>query len=560
MSKNVNILDCTLRDGGYYTDWDFPEIFVKSLVKSLDHHGVNIIELGYKSPKLGGPYRKCNDGFISSIINFPVMAKLAFMIDAKDYIDNGKVNKDLLFDVIKEKANSPFDVCRIAIKIDELRYLDTLNECVTSLGYDVFCNLMTASILSAEQINNFVSECKRIGINVKYVADSYGSLTPYDVRKIFASRDIEGIHTHDNMGLAFANCLEAERCGATYLDGTLLGMGRGVGNVKTEQLLQDAGTILPSLLDCIDMVQEMKDVYKWGQNPLYMMAGKHTIHPLYVQDLNGSNLSNESLIKSLNSLKGQFSYDPSLLDGLKEQRAVVVIPARYKSSRFPGKPLAKINGKEMILHVAEKAEQAVGKDNVYVATENSEIAVVVRKNGYKVVITSDKCLTGTDRVAEAAKEIEADIFVNVQGDEPMIDPGDINRAINLKKRNPNHVINCMSAICKEDNPEDRKIPKVICDLDGNLVYCSRNVLPGNKSGKSKNVYKQVCIYAFDRKQLNGFRSDSKTPLESQEDIEIVRFLEKSIPVKMLLVDNVSYAVDYLEDVSVVERLLKDDNN
>jgi 3-deoxy-manno-octulosonate cytidylyltransferase (CMP-KDO synthetase) len=308
------------------------------------------------------------------------------------------------------------------------------------------------------------------------------------------------------------------------------------------------------------MVQEMKDVYKWGQNPLYMMAGKHTIHPLYVQDLNGSNLSNESLIKSLNSLKGQFSYDPSLLDGLKEQRAVVVIPARYKSSRFPGKPLAKINGKEMILHVAEKAEQAVGKDNVYVATENSEIAVVVRKNGYKVVITSDKCLTGTDRVAEAAKEIEADIFVNVQGDEPMIDPGDINRAINLKKRNPNHVINCMSAICKEDNPEDRKIPKVICDLDGNLVYCSRNVLPGNKSGKSKNVYKQVCIYAFDRKQLNGFRSDSKTPLESQEDIEIVRFLEKSIPVKMLLVDNVSYAVDYLEDVSVVERLLKDDNN
>jgi 3-deoxy-manno-octulosonate cytidylyltransferase (CMP-KDO synthetase) len=524
MSKNVNILDCTLRDGGYYTDWDFSEIFVKSLVKSLDKHGVNIIELGYKSPKLGGPYRKCNDGFISSVVDFPVMAKLAFMIDAKDYIDNGKVNKDLLFDIIKEKSSSPFDVCRIAIKIDELRYLETLNECITSLGYEVFCNLMTASILSDVQIDSFISECKRIGIGVKYIADSYGSLTPYDVRKMFRTRDIDGIHTHDNMGLAFANCLEAVQCGANYIDGTLLGMGRGVGNVKTEQLLQDSGTILPSLLDCIDMVQEMKDVYKW--------------------------------VKSLNSLKGQSSYDPSLLDDLKEQRAVVVIPARYKSSRFPGKPLAKINGKEMILHVAEKAEQAVGKENVYVATENSEIAVVVRKNGYKVVITSDKCLTGTDRVSEAAEEIDADIFVNVQGDEPMIEPEDIKRAIDLKKKNPNHVINCMSPICKEDTPEDKKIPKVICDLNNNLLYCSRNVLPGNKAGKTKDVYKQVCIYAFSKKQLNDFKSETKTPLESQEDIEIVRFLEKSVPVKMLLVENVSYAVDYLEDITVVENILK----
>ena len=119
------------------------------------------------------------------------------------------------------------------------------------------------------------------------------------------------------------------------------------------------------------------------------------------------------------------------LEHLKQQRAVVVIPARYKSSRFPGKPLAKINGKEMILHVAEKAEQAVGKENVYIATENSNISNIVKKSGYKVVITSDSCLTGTDRVAEASYEINADIFVNVQGDEPMIDPNDIKKAIKL---------------------------------------------------------------------------------------------------------------------------------
>jgi hypothetical protein len=173
-----------------------------------------------------------------------------------------------------------------------------------------------------------------------------GLLPPLNVKNIFTPKTrFSGIHTHDNMGLAFANCLEAISCGATYIDGTLLGMGRGVGNVRTEQLLLYRDNITPSLLDCVDEFEKLKSQYKWGHNSLYMKAGKEHIHPLYLQDLNQSNLTNKELLNVLDTLSECSSYDKDKLKKLTQQRAVVVIPARYKSSRFPGKPLAMIKRK-----------------------------------------------------------------------------------------------------------------------------------------------------------------------------------------------------------------------
>ena len=554
--KQFKILDCTLRDGGYYTDWQFKPELVKKLVKALDSNNTDIIEMGYKSPVKGGPYRKCNDGFINSIIDFKITSKLCFMIDVKDYIKGNEINFDLLDDIINNKAASPFSVCRIAAKYEEIKYLPELCKYIDRKGYSVICNLMGVSLLTPTEIGEFV-ELTYDGPSIAlYVADSYGSLYPNDVVKIFKGGGINGIHTHDNLGLAFANCLSSLDNGAEYVDGTLLGMGRGVGNVRTEQLLTYRQSITSELLDCIDDFTKLKEKYRWGHNTLYMMAGKNHTHPLYVQDLNQSNLSNADLLKAMHNLSSVASYFPEQLPKLKEQRAVVVIPARYKSSRFPGKPLAKINGKEMILHVAEKAELAVGKENVYIATENEKIALVCKTAGYNIVITSDNCLTGTDRVAEASKEIDADIFINVQGDEPMVDPNDIIRVIETKKNNPKSVINCMSKLHKDEVATDKKIPKVIFDLNDNLIYSSRNPIPGKKEGDSTIAYKQVAIYAFSMAQLNNFSQDKKTPLENEEDIEINRFIEKGIPVKMLRVTKVSYAVDYLEDIKIVERELK----
>lgn len=549
----MKILDCTLRDGGYYTDWHFDNELVRRLVKSLDTN-VDVIELGYKSPIKGGPYRKCNDGFIKSVVNFDVSSKLSFMIDAKDYINRHYLLEDII------KPSGIFQICRVAVKKSEIANSLELIERIQDLGYEVMCNLMQTSILEGVDIKYFTDSMDKVGVDVRYVADSYGALKPMDVESIFENHSVQGIHTHDNLNLAFANCVTALDGGAEWCDGTVTGMGRGVGNVFTEQLLQlKDGDISADVLDLVDEFQTMKNKLGWGHNPLYMYAGMNTVHPLYVQDLNQSNLKGSQLFEAASKLKNTYSYDSSKLKELKEQRSVVVIPARYKSSRFPGKPLAKIYGKEMILWVCEIAEKSVGSKNVYVATENEEIAHFVKNNGYQVVMTSDECLTGTDRVAEASKEIDADIFINIQGDEPLVSADDVNKVIEAKKDNPKHIINCMSKLHIDEDPSDVKIPKVVTDNNNNLLYASRGCVPMNKNGLDpiivgSEAYKQVCIYGFSKEQLNKFHSDNKTSLESVEDIEIVRFLEKGMKVKMLELDTVSYAVDYPEDIKKIEEI------
>ena len=119
---------------------------------------------------------------------------------------------------------------------------------------------------------------------------------------------------------------------------------------------------------------------------------------------------------------------------MKKLKSIIVIPARYKSSRFPGKPLVKILGKPMIQWTAEISAKAVGIENVFIATEDTEIEKAVLQMGYQVIMTSDKCLTGTDRLAEVASKIEADIYVNVQGDEPLVNHNDIIKIISCKKK------------------------------------------------------------------------------------------------------------------------------
>ncbi|MDR0579571.1 MAG: 3-deoxy-manno-octulosonate cytidylyltransferase [Campylobacteraceae bacterium] len=240
-------------------------------------------------------------------------------------------------------------------------------------------------------------------------------------------------------------------------------------------------------------------------------------------------------------------------------KSVVIIPARFKSSRFPGKPLTPLLGKQMILWVAKLSAQAVGRENVYVATDDKRIADIVNSNGYLAVMTDDKCLTGTDRVAEAAKQIEADIYINVQGDEPTLNPNDIIKVIEVKKQEMDAVINGFCWIMKTENVDNINIPKVITNERNELVYISRKALPGFKEQKNapNHFKKQVCIYAFDYEQLEAFyRFGRKSFLEQCEDIEILRFLELNMPIKMVQTSSGSLAVDIPEDISQVEAALK----
>ena len=240
-------------------------------------------------------------------------------------------------------------------------------------------------------------------------------------------------------------------------------------------------------------------------------------------------------------------------------KVIIVIPARYSSSRFPGKPLVKLLGKPMIIWVAELSTKAVGKENVYIATDDDQIQKTVIQMGYKVVMTSKNCLTGTDRLAEVANKIEADIYVNVQGDEPLVDPKDIQKVIDLKKKYPNEVINGYTMMEKDEDPKSLSKPKIIFTEDKRMVYISRQPLPGFKDQKynSKVYYKQVCIYAFNREELLTFGSfGRKSKLEESEDIEIIRFLEWGKTIRLIETQSGSLAVDEPKDVEKVERILK----
>ena len=240
-------------------------------------------------------------------------------------------------------------------------------------------------------------------------------------------------------------------------------------------------------------------------------------------------------------------------------KIIGIIPARYQSSRFPGKALALVLGKALILHVAEKVEQALGRENTYIATDDARIASVVEAAGYQVVMTGSDHLTGTDRLWEVATKVPADIYVNVQGDEPMVDPADIRNIADVKRRFPEYIVNGMCDLAPDEDPANVNIPKVLVSASNKLIYMSRLPVPGIKRhGAIVPTYKkQVCIYAFSYEDLKAFGAcTEKAEYEFFEDIEILRFFDLGIPIQMVETAGASLAVDIPEDVTHVEEAMR----
>lgn len=231
----------------------------------------------------------------------------------------------------------------------------------------------------------------------------------------------------------------------------------------------------------------------------------------------------------------------------------IIIPARLKSKRFPEKPLKSIMGTPMVIKVAKICERVIGKKNIFIATDSKKISLLVSKYDFNSILTSKKCLTGTDRVAEAAMKIPGEIFINVQGDEPLIKPIDIKRIIDAKIKNKDKIICGYTTIKKGIKPSLNSIPKVVLNEKKELVYISRSLIPGSKK-RIKNYLKQVCIYGFNKSELRSFkRFKRKSKLEYVEDIELLRFFELGKKILMVKTSEDSIAVDYPRDIKKVER-------
>ncbi len=241
-------------------------------------------------------------------------------------------------------------------------------------------------------------------------------------------------------------------------------------------------------------------------------------------------------------------------------KVVGVIPARYQSSRFPGKPLADLCGKPMIWWVYQQCKKVREFEQVYVATDDARILDTCALFGMDAILTSREHRTGTDRVGEVARKVSADLYVNIQGDEPLLEPETIRAAITpFYLQESLQVVNLMTKIKDPVDVVNFTVPKVVTNRDGIGVYLTRAAAPYPKGAIDFDYYKQVCVYGF-RPDALRFYCDygmeyGKAKAEAVEDIEILRFIENGYRVLYVEVESGSVAVDTQNDLEKVRRLI-----
>ncbi len=236
-------------------------------------------------------------------------------------------------------------------------------------------------------------------------------------------------------------------------------------------------------------------------------------------------------------------------------RILGVIPARFRSSRFPGKALATIAGKPIIQHVFERASQARYLSDIVIATDDERIRLAARNFGAPARMTRADHPSGTDRVAEAASADSAQLVVNIQGDEPLIDPNAIDAAVLALIDDPDIPMGTLKK--RIENPKELANPnvvKVVTDLAGNAIYFSRSVIPSVRHGEAAAHYKHIGLYVYRREFLLGYSRLPIGPLERAERLEQLRALESGHSIRVVETDYESLGVDTPEDLERVAEL------
>jgi 3-deoxy-manno-octulosonate cytidylyltransferase (CMP-KDO synthetase) len=231
-----------------------------------------------------------------------------------------------------------------------------------------------------------------------------------------------------------------------------------------------------------------------------------------------------------------------------------VIPARYKSTRLPGKPLLLISGKPMIQQVYEHAKKSKYLSDVIVATDDREIFSCVKSFGGKVVMTSSKHKSGTDRICEAVKNIKADIIVNIQGDEPFIDCRNIDKAVEpfLKDKSINVSTLAIKIKDKKEIGDPNKV-KVVFDNNNFALYFSRSAVPFNRDGVKADYYKHIGLYVYRKSFLLKYSNLKQTKPEIAEKLEQLRILGYGEKIKVIVTNKDSISIDTKEDYKKINK-------
>jgi len=298
-NKNIKILDCTLRDGGYYNKWDFDRDTVDEYLTAVKDSSVDVVELGFRSlPKdtFMGPYYYTTDEFINQL-DLPKGPIYGVMINGKEFINKLGGDQSGIKELFNKKKNSPISLVRIAINFNHALESKAIARELKNMGYIVAINLMQAH---GKSDNEYIKISKIINdwqiYDVLYFADSLGNMIPEEVQKICQCirqgwSGPLGIHTHNNKNMALINSMTAVSNGATWCDGTVTGMGRGAGNVSTESLILEMTHLghhsgnANMMQPAVEKFTVLKNKYDWGSNLYYHYASNHGIHPTFVQSL-----------------------------------------------------------------------------------------------------------------------------------------------------------------------------------------------------------------------------------------------------------------------------------
>jgi 3-deoxy-manno-octulosonate cytidylyltransferase (CMP-KDO synthetase) len=238
-------------------------------------------------------------------------------------------------------------------------------------------------------------------------------------------------------------------------------------------------------------------------------------------------------------------------------RTLGVIPARYGAQRFPGKPLAPIAGKSLVQRVYEQAAKSKRLDKVVVATEDTRILEAVEAFGGDAMLTSPDCATGTDRVAEVARAIDAELVLNIQGDEPLMRPDMIDQLVEGMQADAGCVMGTLARkISVPDQITNPHVVKVVVAGNGNALYFSRSPIPYVRdAGETATFYKHLGIYVYRREFLMKFVKLPASPLEKAEKLEQLRALDNGFAIRVWITPHDSIGVDRPEDVKLVEEIL-----
>lgn len=323
--KNFKHLDCSLRDGGYYNNWDFNDDLINQYLQVLESINIDYCEIGFRFFKNKGFKGSCafsTEEFLSTL-TIPKGIKIAIMINANELIEEGELIIDRLKKLIPIKASkSKVDMVRVACHSEITEKILPVFDFLNKNGYVSACNITQISDKTNERLIELSSLLASSKVDVIYFADSLGSASPESIEEIVKALKSNwsgelGIHAHDNRGLALSNTIKAMECGVKWVDSTITGIGRGPGNAKTEELIIEKNkeffksknnnlNLVPLTKIINERFLPMKNKYSWGTNIFYYLAGKYSIHPSYIQAmLKDYRYQEEDILASINYLRDQ---------------------------------------------------------------------------------------------------------------------------------------------------------------------------------------------------------------------------------------------------------------